>query len=441
MKRGLCALVFLGCAALGGSLAGGAAPADAEPEKPKRQGPLAEMPSKPGAHVEKIRALGDNEWLSLGVPAADPKWGKARGRSWSSNMPFAPDLRGGFVFAEGVHGYTKPDGRYMNDIWFYDANAHRWVCIYPGIEVKAVAKRIRDQELSLNDDGLLVEKDGQPLPPLLIHAYGYLGYDPERKKFAFFGGQFANYFTTGKGGTFEEANKLYQELRKDKKFPAHSPFFYDTATGRFECFAVENAPRGQPYGANLLVYVTSKKQFFYGGSDGVWFLDHEKRKWTDAKPKGTPPSGIDRCAAYDAKRDRIYHHGKGSKDNPDGFLVYDVKANAWSQPKPKGTGPAYSSSYESIFNFDAAADRLVVIRLYQTKDEPGLRPGVYVYDPETNAWADPLPLPADVVKGIKNGNYGFHDPELNAYYCHFASDSTDDGSMWVYRYKKAADKK
>src|SRR5207237_1069312 len=61
----------------------------------------------------------------------------------------------------------------------------------------------------------------------------------------------------------------------------------------------------------------------------------------------------------------------------------------------------------------------------------------YAADPETNAWADPLPLPADAAKAIKNGNYGWHDPVLNAYFLHFASDSTDDGTVWVYRYKKA----
>ncbi len=441
MKRGLCGLVVLACAALGAPPDAGAEPSDAKKDQEKRTGPLATLPSKPGPHVEKIKALGDNEWLNLGAPAADPKWGKARGRSWSSNMPFAPDVRGAFVFAEGVHAYVKPDGRYMNDLWFYDANAHRWVCLYPGIEVKTVAQRIKDKELALNADGLLVEKDGQPLPPLLIHAYGYLGYDPDRRRFAFFGSQFGNYFTTGKGGVFEEANKLFEEARKGKKFPSTSPFFYDAASGKIEYFPVANAPKGKPYGANLLVYVGSKKQFFYGGSDGVWFLDPEKRTWADAKPKGEPPSGIDRCAAYDATRDRIYHHGKGDKAAENDFLVYDVKGNAWSHPKPKGTGPAYSSSYESVFNYDAGADRLVVIRLYNTKDEPGLRRGVYAYDPAANGWADPLPLPAEVVKGIKNGNFGFYDPELNAYFCHFASDSSDDGSMWVYRYKKAAAKK
>lgn len=30
----------------------------------------------------------------------------------------------------------------------------------------------------------------------------------------------------------------------------------------------------------------------------------------------------------------------------------------------------------------------------------------------------------------------FFDRELNAYFCHVAGDSNDNGVMWVYRYKK-----
>jgi hypothetical protein len=426
-------LAFSALAALGTLVAAGQ-------ENRRRPGPLAGLPSKAGPHVEKIKALGDNQWLSLGPPAADPKWGTARGRSWSSNMPFAPDVQGAFVFGEGVHAYVKPDGRYMNDLWFYDVNAHQWRCLYPGIEVQTLAQQIKDQQWTLDDDGLLVDREGQPLPPLLIHAYGYLGYDPDRRKFAFFGSQFGNYFTTGKGGVFEEAHALFQQLRQGKKFREHAPFFYDIESGRMECFPVDLAPRGRPYGANLLVYVSSKKQFFYGGGDGVWFLDPDRRTWIDARPKGEPPSGIDRCAAYDARRDRIYHHGKGGEGPADRFLIYDVKQDAWSRPAPEGIGPAYSSSYESIFNFDTTADALVVIRLYTTKEEPGLRRGVYAYDPEANTWADPLPLPADVVKTIRNGNFGFYDPMQNAYFCYFAGDSNDHGTMWAYRYKRSADR-
>ena len=83
-------------------------PAGGWAEEPaKAKSPLVGLPSKPGPHIEKIKALGDNEWLNLGAPAVDPKWGKARGRSWSSNMPSASNVRGAFVFAEGVHAFKE----------------------------------------------------------------------------------------------------------------------------------------------------------------------------------------------------------------------------------------------------------------------------------------------------------------------------------------------
>src|SRR5947207_3327917 len=81
--------------------------------------PLVELPSPPGPHVQNIKALGENQWLELGKPAADVMWGRARGRSWCAAMPLAPKLRGAFLYGEGVHGYAKPDGRYMDDLWFY----------------------------------------------------------------------------------------------------------------------------------------------------------------------------------------------------------------------------------------------------------------------------------------------------------------------------------
>ena len=158
------------------------------------------------------------------------------------------------------------------------------------------------------------------------------------------------------------------------------------------------------------------------------------RNWVAAKPEGSPPTGIDHCGAYDAKRDWVYYHYQ-DKNAADTFLFYDVKANRWTRPQPSGTGPRYASLYESIDNYDAANDALVVIRLYETADAPGLRRGVYVYDPEKNAWADPLPIPENVMKSIRNGNYGSYDPLLNAYFCHFAGDSTDNGTMWAYRYR------
>ena len=136
------AVILIGMALVAGAGSGlrssramaGEPPGKANEGSALRQGPLAGLPSQPGAHLEKIRALGDNQWLNLGSPAADPKWGKACGRSWSPLAPYASDLRGAFFFGEGIHGHVKEDGRYMDDLWFYDVNGHRWICVYPGID-------------------------------------------------------------------------------------------------------------------------------------------------------------------------------------------------------------------------------------------------------------------------------------------------------------------
>ena len=89
-------------------------------------GPLTALPSKPGPHIEKIRAPAEGAWLSLGAPAADPSWGKARGRSWSAPMPYAADRKATFLTGEGVHGwYNKETNRYMDDLWAHDVNAYR----------------------------------------------------------------------------------------------------------------------------------------------------------------------------------------------------------------------------------------------------------------------------------------------------------------------------
>src|SRR5262245_40179466 len=120
------------------------------------KGPLAGLPSAAGPHLEKIRALGDNSWLELGAPAPDPQWGRACGRSWTTLMPYAPELQGAFLFGEGVHGHTKPNGRYMDDLWFYDLRGHRWMCCYPGSDTKTL-------DLKISGDGLDVNAEGEPI--------------------------------------------------------------------------------------------------------------------------------------------------------------------------------------------------------------------------------------------------------------------------------------
>jgi len=400
-----------------------------------KEGPLAQLPSKPGAHVEKIKALGDNEWLKLGAPAADPKWGKARGSSWGAKaMILAPDKRGAFLFGEGVHAYVKPDGHVMDDLWFYDINAHAWMCLYPGTNTKTFSQRVKDKELLIDEDGQLIDKEQQTIPlHTLVHAWGYLSYDSDQKKFAFLswngtaGSKIPRYFLGGEK-QMEEGLKLLEEQLKDKKERVFSPWFYDVASGKFERSPANNSTAINAGGFPQFHYLPSTKQFFAVGSATVAIYDPAKNQWSDAKPKGPSPKGYDGCGCYDSKRNRFYRND-GDDSKGEGLMAYDIESNSWSHLKPTGTAPPPASTNGAFYEYDARLDIVVAIHF------KGKTPGIYAYNPTTNSWADPVTFPADVPKFQYAANTCY-DSELNAYFCHVAGDSNDDGVIWVYRYKK-----
>jgi len=400
-----------------------------------KKGPLAELPSKPGPHIEKIKAMGDNEWLNLGVPAADPKWGKARGSSWGAKaLILATDKRGAFLFGEGVHAYVKPDGHIMDDLWFYDIYTHAWTCLYPGTNTKTFTQRVKDKELLIDENGQLIDKEQQPIPVhTLVHAWGYLTYDSDRKKFAFLswngtGNQIPRYFLGGEK-QMDEGLKLLEVQLKDKKKLVFSPWFYDVTLGKFERSPANNSMGINAGGFPQFHYIPSKKQFFAVGSDTVAIYDPAKNQWTDAKPKGPAPKGYDACGCYDSKRNRVYRNdGDGSKG--EGLMAYDIESNTWSQLKPTGTTPPPANTNAAFYEYDARLDIVVAIHFR------GKATGIFVYDPKSNSWADPIPFPANSPTKFHYAANTFFDRELNAYFCHVAGDSSDNGVMWVYRYKK-----
>jgi hypothetical protein len=392
-------------------------------EKPKAKGPLSELPSKPGGHIDKIAKLGDNAWLDLGSPGADPKWGKARGRSWSCKMPLAPDLRGAFLFGEGVHGYVKPDGHFMDDLWFYDLNGHRWICCYPGMDAKKL-------DFKINEHGIETNGAGRPVPIASMgHAYEMVTYDPGSKKFL---------SMPCPAGYYTAYNKKRQELLKDRvpaKVKGLSPWSFDGASGEWDRRTTETVSPSSSFG-DVLMYVPTKKQVFFRHGEEVWFFDPPKNKWAQAKVKGPkPPFGIDPTACYDSKRDRIYMGGGSYPSAPKGtnaLWIYDLKTNSWIDPQPKGSAggsTSYATNY-ALMAYDSVNDVVVLIRHAAAKEHLG----VFIYTPAINSWSDG---PVSSVKATGRCKSGFYDAALNAHFVFGAGDSDDDGTMWVYRYKRA----
>jgi hypothetical protein len=394
--------------------------------EPERTGPLAGLPSKPGAHIAKIQALGDKTWLNLGTPARDPKWGMARGRSWGAAMPFAPDLRGAFLFGEGPHGMVKPDGHYMDDLWFYDLNAHRWICLYPGIHTKG------PPELVINEDGFEATKDGRPLPiASMVHGYQMITYDTDRRRFM---------NVPCPGAYWKHMKKVAAFRKAGGRSRRVSPFFYDTVKGRWDGHATKARMPRTGFG-DLLMYIPSiRKTIHYRRGQNVYFFDAETKDWSSVKPKGARPRfGIDFTACYDSERDRVWLGG-GSypvvKAPEQALLFYDIKTRSWGNPKPEGGRLRSFNTNTSVMNYDAANDVVVVFRHDHLRGKPSPERGVNVYDPQANAWNEaPLPL-AEGMPGGACWN-GFYDPGLNAHAFHLAGDGRDGGSIWVYRYKRA----
>jgi hypothetical protein len=389
------------------------------------EAPLAKLPGEPGPHVEKITSLGENQWLELGKPAADPKWGRARGRSWCSTMPFAAKLRGAFLYGEGVHGYAKPDGHYMDDLWFYDVNGHRWICCSPGADTKALA-------LTINKDGFEANSAGELVPVAQqVHAYAMDTFDTDAGRFL------------SMPNTHEYWKKALPQRVDWLKPPPKdaSPWSYDPASGKWDRRRTGTPAPPSGYGDTFINLPGQHRAFFAHRSQEIWFYDTVANKWSRPKVDGPPPPfGIDATSCYDPKRERIYIGGGSYPVAPDSghaFWAFDLKANRWVDPQPKGKPCRGSNSYSTLnalMIYEPVADKVLLIR-HSGHYDTGDRTGIFVYDPVTNAWAEePLPLP----QGLRNRQVknGFFDPELNAIFIHSAGDSQDDGVMWVYRFKK-----
>jgi hypothetical protein len=416
-------------------LAAAAGPARAQnhdagmPDNSVRTGPLKALPGTPGPHIDKIRALGENQWLNLGTPKADPEWGKACGRSWSPEMAFAPNLRGAFLFGEGAHGYAKPNGRYMDDLWFYDIQAHRWICLYPGTPVKPY-------EIKVNEDGFELGPDNRHPTPIgsMTHAYSMTTYVPELHWFL---------SMPCSGGFWKKRLKYVDESRMERKeWVKHdhqaSPWIYDAREGHWDRKRTKSRRPGSGFGDNL-IYISKIKKVFYRAAmrrrhgPEVWFYDPHANTWESVKPKGPkPPFGIDATSCYDPGSNRVYIGGGQfpvAKDNA--LWIFDIKTKSWINPEPEGK-PGGSNRYSTgraLMHYEPGTNRVILFR-YQGKKE---QRGIFAYDPQKNCW-ETISKEIPSAWHRKNAS-GFYDPELNAHLIHVASDSRPNGSLWVYRFK------
>lgn len=379
--------------------------------------PLADKPGSPGAQLDKIRTIGSNTWLNLGRPAPDPVYGPSSGRSWSRKMAFAPDLRGAFFYGESRMGASsvRAGKRFYNDdLYFYDINAHAWVCCYPGTLLDEPGQGLKFDEVS----GCETDRNGNILPVAAsVHAYWAGDYDTDRKEFMFM------------PSPASMGWKLQADLVKFRKYLVndprwshqHSPYYYSSKTGKFSRRRTVSSCAGANVD-NALFYSPKQKKavYFYGG---VWLYDYSANAWRKAAAEG----GGSGAYCYDSRRDQVYVvMANRSAGGTNQLSIFSVESSKWIKPQTKGDCGVWLDSNDAFFTYDSVND--VALMYYKSRH--------YVYDPAEGKWSV---LPASLQESVDwEAGGGFYDPDLNVHFYFNARAGKDlPGNMWVYRYAPA----
>lgn len=420
---------------------------------PKTAEPLSGLPSAAGAHIERIKALGDNEWLKLPDTAADPgvkAWGgKSYGRSWSPKAAYAAELGGAFMTGEGAHSAMDGNtGYYGDDVWFYDLYANRWICLYPGTHIPTFAQRLKDGDLRIDDQGILRDRAGQAIPVCTMtgHAGFLLDYDKAARKFVWSGTTVGWLSQLGLKEPYEAALKA--QGKKGNERPASGLWMYDVASGKTEWFDKKdkNAP-GKGACLNYIQYVDSKKRIMISANRGNqdWWFDVAKHEVNATPWQGEPPPAFPAFGScYDPKRDRVYLYGSSEYNWPaakpfvpeDHFFYYDVKAEKWVKPRARNSPIIPNLSWgRFMMEYDTVNDKFILFNIIHKM--PDNERCIHVYDPDSNEFAKPiLVTPQELPPGFC---HSFYCPELNAFVIHWAGGDNRPGNTWAYRYRRAGE--
>lgn len=378
------------------------------------------LPSPAGPTISSIKKMPAGSWRNLGAPRPDPDWGRARGRAWTSKMAYSKILSGAFLYGEGVHGWANPsNGRYMDGLWLYDVNGHRWVNMYPGTDTRTPPK------LVVTGEGVEGTAPDRPIPiATMVHGYEMTAWDPDRQLFFSMPNTHTYYRNVLPGvAGFRKENQ--QRLNRNRV----SPWMFDPWHRKWDRVRTLTASPRSSLG-HALMYIPSKRAHLFYDTKQIHFYDPDALKWTRTSPTGPrPPFGIDAAACHDPRRDRVYIGGGAYPvaPGPNALWYYDVGANRWVDPRPGGDpgGKSYSNNV-SIMLCDTNTDRIYLFR------HRGNSRGLYIYHPRDNRWRkDPAPLPRFWLKS-RMAN-GFFHPELGVHFFHVAHDSKDDGRIIVYK--------
>lgn len=191
---------------------------------------------------------------------------------------------------------------------------------------------------------------------------------------------------------------------------------------------------------------TGKVLIFGGRHEGkdlcdTWSYDPVASRWTDLKPKGTPPGGgVFGRMVYDPDAARMLLLLPSLGDDK-GVQVwsYDADANSWTEVVPADMLSPWSRGAPSVL---WAADMHKLIMMGGS-DSKGAVGRVAFFDPAARMWTDEYPMDKDVLGDVSLGtsqNAGY-DPDGNrVLFCLPVRAASGDVSIRTFSYQPAQDR-
>ena len=452
MKAMMIAKIKLAAAVLGTILVvgggGGAVAVKIAAGEPAKLEPVSVQPAPGQAKVEPalapdpvvmaaINALGDNS--SCNLPpiktvgewnAVSKKWAMEtlgpRGRDYCLKAAWMPDRKRAF-YCGANHGVPHR----LNDAWEYDLPSNTWVMLFAPDPSNAEGV-MEIKECEVRDRGGKVEKlkmvqTKRGGPTHYGHTWWGLTYEPEMKA-----ALWMNSGVSWGGGTEQY---LKQELGKDEGIYHGPPLWAFHPYEKKWKLADTAKPYPAQANAGAMEYVPELGGAFWFYAGGMWVYESRANAWKEIKLKGLPPSHnkeypqSEAVMCYDPDTKTVVAH-LGMKDLIDkSTWQFDVAAGSWSKvlDVPKGSTEVPSGFDSSMPFFYDPVGKVCLLYECFTPDH------MWTYSVKEKKWGKikingPAGLPWP-------GLIAYQDPERNVLVVN------NGDKTWVYRHKKAAEKK
>jgi hypothetical protein len=348
---------------------------------------------KPQVNLE-LRDLPDDTW----------KWMKSKGDSFDH-----PKTEVGLVYDERLGGVVYFGGcsaGYCNSVWLYHVGSNTWKEIMPWVKGRE-------------------EDTGKPIGQCGYYA----AYNSDLG--LFFKHRAGSSTADGRGGRGRDSNTWTLDVRK-RTWERVATGPHDGGgpdwPGAYCCYA-------------LAYDRDAKVALLYGGLEeeqGTWAFDFKAKKWTNCKPKASPPPLFLHSMVYDSVNKVTLLFGGQTGGYSAGKTLNETWAyhhdkNTWEKRSPRTAPPPRAQAQAC---FDSVNGVMLLFgghaEVYPRRSEGRFYTDTWAYDYKADTWTEMKPKVSPPGSGVR---FMAFDPVNNV--AINVTGHAGGKQTWVYRYKRA----